>query len=203
MLEFRINGVEEIAEDLKEHSNWDMEKLRAASIAFRIDQYGAIDQDILHLGGFVEAKCLDGCTMFGRNYTHPDHQIKIGRIDLSTFIFRGSLNSAHLGPNEFNWTVERPATTVSGAWCEVPREVLQREGGSLLHARAVCQPWTGAVPRLRINLGLFVCDDIKKIPDADHDRFPFVHIGAIYAAFMPIVDGLDCGLPSMPYLIDM
>ena len=92
--------------------------------------------------------------------------------------------------------------TEAVVWQEIPRENVLREGGIPLYCRAVCQPWTGAEPRMRVDIGLFASRNIGKIPDFSHRRFPSVHIATFYANFMPGSKDIKCGLPSLPYLID-
>ena len=126
--EFRIKGLEEIATDLKEHDNWDG-VTKVGCLAVRVDRHGSISQDILHLLGATEAKRLDAKVVFGNEYQHEDHQVKIEKVDLSHFRFRGSLRSAFLGSGEFNWTVMRPSKNEPGAWREVDKASVIKDGG--------------------------------------------------------------------------
>ena len=101
-----------------------------------------IEQDIVHLEGLTDPKRLDVNTMFRRGYKSQDHQIRIGRINLSTFRLKGTLSLSHLGPAEFEWSVQRPSTSEVGTWRDLDMAALRREGGQSLYASAVCQPWS-------------------------------------------------------------
>ena len=73
--EFRIRGLGDIEEDLKEYDNWDG-VAKTGSVAFRLDADGAIYQNILHLVGNSEPKRFDAKFLFGRGYKHEGHQVK-------------------------------------------------------------------------------------------------------------------------------
>ena len=73
--EFRIRGLGDIEEDLKEYDNWDG-VVKIGSVAFRLDQDGAISQNILHLVGNSEPKRFDAKFLFGKGYKHEGHQVK-------------------------------------------------------------------------------------------------------------------------------
>ena len=50
-------------------------------MAFRVDRQGKITNDILHLLGVSEPKRLDAKLVFGKDYNHADHQVKVKKID--------------------------------------------------------------------------------------------------------------------------
>ena len=197
--EFRIKGLEEIATDLKEHDNWDG-VTKVGCLAVRVDRHGSISQDILHLLGATEAKRLDAKVVFGNEYQHEDHQVKIEKVDLSHFRFRGSLRSAFLGSGEFNWTVMRPSKNQPGAWREVDKASVIKDGGKNLFMAAAVRPWTGA--RLKVSVGIVASQDISKEGEASHNRFPVVGIYDCYASFSNSQVVKGTGLPTMPYIID-
>ena len=198
ILDSRIKGVEDIRADLEEYSGWDGSKV--ATVALRLDRDGSIEQDIVHLEGFTDPKRMDATVVFGKEYGGQDHQVRIGKIDLSAFRFRGSLCSAHLEPTEFEWKVQRPATSEVGVWRDLDQHAVMLEGGHPLYAKAVCQPWTNQ--RLKIDIGIFACRDIGKIAEAGHNRFPMLGFVTYYVHYAPTCMEDNYGLPSMPYIID-
>ena len=80
VVDFRIRGLEEIAKDLREHGDWDG-VTKVGCLAFRVDRQGKITNDILHLLGVSEPKRLDAKLVFGKDYNHADHQVKVKKID--------------------------------------------------------------------------------------------------------------------------
>ena len=73
--EFRIRGLAEIEEDLKEYDNWDgLSKM--GSVVLRLDNEGTIYQNILHLVGSSEPKRFDAKVLFGKAYKHEGHQVR-------------------------------------------------------------------------------------------------------------------------------
>ena len=72
--EFRIRGLAEIEDDLKEYDNWDGVS-KMGSVVFRLDNEGAIYQNILHLVGSSEPKRFDAKALFGKSYKPEGHQV--------------------------------------------------------------------------------------------------------------------------------
>ena len=196
---FRIKGLEEISKDMKEHGDWDG-VAKAGCLAFRVDRQGKITQDILHLLGASEPKRLDAKLVFGKEYKHDDHQVKVDKVDLSHFRFRGNLRSAFLGASEFVWGVWRPSKSQPGVWKEVDKADALKDGGNPIFMAAVVQPWSGA--RLKVDIGIVSSSDLSKEGEPAHPRFPTVGIYSCYASFgnAEVVKGT--GLPTMPYIID-
>ena len=73
--EFRIKGLSDIEDDLKEYDNWDG-VTKTGSVAFRLDSEGAIFQNILHLVGSTEPKRFEAKVLFGKGYRHEGHQVR-------------------------------------------------------------------------------------------------------------------------------
>ena len=73
-----------------------------AAVSLTVGERNKIEQCSLHIFGETDPKCLDAKTVFGEGYGGPEHQIKIDRIELQKLIFRGSLVSDWLNPNDFN-----------------------------------------------------------------------------------------------------
>ena len=73
--EFRIKGLGEVEEDLKEYESWDG-VTKIGCVAFRLDGQGAIFQNILHLVGSTELKRFDAKVLFGKAYKHDGHQVR-------------------------------------------------------------------------------------------------------------------------------
>ena len=173
---------------------------KVGCLAFRVDRRGKITNDILHLLGVSEPKRLDAKLVFGKDYTHDDHQVKVEKIDLSHFRFRGGLRSAFLGSSEFTWSVVRPSKSQPGVWKEVDKADVLKEGGNPIFMAAVVQPWSGA--RLKVDIGIVSSSDLSKDGEPAHPRFPMVGIYNCFASFGngEVVKGT--GLPTMPYIID-
>ena len=197
--DFRIRGLEEIADDLKEHGGWDGVS-KVGSVAFRVDRQGKLTQDILHLLGTTEPKRLDAQVVFGREYPHEGHQVKIEKVDLSHFRFRGSLRSAFLGHVEFVWSVWRPSTKEPGTWKEVEKASALKEGAKPVHMAATVMPWSGG--KLKVDVGIVASNDLSKEGDPAHPRFPMMGIYSGYATFANSDTVKGTGLPTMPYIID-
>ena len=173
---------------------------KVGCLAFRVDRQGKITNDILHLLGVSEPKRLDAKLVFGKDYAHDDHQVKVEKIDLSHFRFRGGLRSAFLGSSEFTWSVVRPSKSQPGVWKEVDKADVLKEGGNPIFMAAVVQPWSGA--RLKVDIGIVSSSDLSKDGEPAHPRFPMVGIYNCFASFGngEVVKGT--GLPTMPYIID-
>ena len=197
--DFRIKGLEEIEKDMKEHGDWDG-VAKVGCLAFRVDRQGKPTQDILHLLGASEPKRLDAKLVFGKDYKHDDHQVKVEKVNLSHFRFRGSLRSAFLGSSEFVWGVWRPSKSQPGVMKEVDKAEALRDGGNPIFMAAVVQPWFGA--RLKVEIGIVSSSDLSKDGEPAHSRFPVVGIYSCFASFGngEVVKGT--GLPTMPYIID-
>ena len=196
---YRVNSVEEIEKDLVEFGGWDT-ATPGATIALVVKQ-GSVDQCILNLVGETDPKRMDARTVFGEGYGGgSDHQVRVGKLDLQKFRFRGSLVSEWMSPQEFPHCVQRPATTQAGVWREVEQHKVEAEGGQELWLRAVVQPWSGL--KLRVTVGLHPAKDVTKLQDADHSRFPFISLMNINVAVMPgPPDGINICLPFVPYII--
>ena len=87
-------------------------------------------------------------------------QVRVGKIYLQKFYFRGSLVSKRLEPSMFNHSVQRPSSTEQGTWREVELQRGEEEVGMKLWLRAVIQPWTN----LKVK--------VKKIFEHDSWKFP-------------------------------
>ena len=197
--EFRIKGLEDIAGDLADHAGWDG-VTKVGSLAFRVDRQGKITQDILHLLGTTEMKRLDAKVVFGRDYIHEGHQVKIEKVDLSLFRFRGGLRSAFLGSADFGWSVWRPSTKDAGTWKEVEKASVLKDGGMPVSMAAVVMPWSGA--RMKVDVGIVASNDLVKEGEVAHQRFPMMGIYNCYASFTNADTVKGTGLPTMPYIID-
>ena len=147
---YKLTALEDISKDLVEYGAWDT-KSPVATVALKIDQSNQISQCILNLLGETDQKRLDAKTVFGDRYEGgSDHQIRVGKIELQKFRFRGSMVSDWLGPEDFPYSVQRPATSQAGVWREVEQARVEAEGGQELWIRAVVQPWTGLKLKLTV-----------------------------------------------------
>ena len=118
---YTLKSLEDVGKDLVEFANWDM-VTRVASVALEMYN-GALNQCMLSLHCESDSKRIDTGTVFGDDYKGgADHQIRIGRIELQKFCFRGSLVSNWLGPQEFPHSVQRPATTQPGVWRDMEQQ---------------------------------------------------------------------------------
>ena len=196
---YRLKSIEDIEKDLVEFGGWDT-AAPGATVALVLKQ-GDIGQCVLSLVGETDGKRLDAKTVFGEAYTGgSDHQVRVGKVDLQKFCFRGTLVSEWMSPQEFPHCVQRPATTQSRVWREVEQHKVEAEGGQELWLRAVVQPWSGL--KLRVTVGLHPAKDVTKLQDADHSRFPFISLMNINVAVMPgPPDGINICLPFVPYII--
>ena len=126
--------------------------------------------------------------------------MKIEKVDLATFRFRGGLRSAFLGSSEFAWSVHRPSSEKPGVWKEVDKAIVLKDGGLPLFMAAVVHPWTGL--RMKLDVGVISSSDLAKEGEPSHPRFPMVGVYAGYVSFAHRDAAKGTGLPTMPYLID-
>ena len=196
---YRLKSLEEISQDLVEFSAWDREQL-VATVALVMKE-GNIDQCIPNILGETDNKRIEAKVIFGDEYEGQDHQIRIGKIELQKFRFRGSLISDWLGPQEFPYSVQRPSTTQTGVWRDIEPVRVESDGGNPLWLRAILQPWTGL--KLKLTVGVFATKDATKVQDSDHPRFPFINLIMTNIPILPTPpEDLQVCLPFIPYLID-
>ena len=196
---YRIKSIEDINQDLVEFSAWDGTQM-VATVALIITE-GIIGQCIPNILGETDTKRVEARVIFGEEYRGEDHQIKIGKVEVQKFRFRGSLISDWLGPQDFNYTVQRPSTSQTGVWRDIEPARVESDGGQPLWLRAVLQPWTGL--KLRLTVGVFATKDISKVQDAYHPRFPFINLMMTSITPMPFPpENLKVCLPFIPYLVD-
>ena len=200
ILKYRIKGVEDISKDLVEFSAWDG-SMPVSSVALNLEN-GIIQQCIFHMEGQTDAKRIDAKTVLGSDYRGgPGHQVRIGKLELNKFVFQGSLVSNWLGPNDFEYTVQRPSSGAKGVWREVDRTKVEEDGGLPLWIRAVAQPWPGL--KVKVTFGLFTAKDVHKVTDSSHSGFPFVNLVTITIPILPgLPENHNIRLPFTPYLID-
>ena len=126
--------------------------------------------------------------------------MKIEKVDLATFRFRGGLRAAFLGSSEFSWSVHRPSSEKPGVWREVDKATVLKDGGLPLFMGAVIQPWTNL--RMKLDVGVISSSDLAKEGDPSHPRFPMVVVYTGFVSFAHRDAAKGTGLPTMPYLID-
>ena len=127
-------------------------------------------------------------------------QVKIDKVDLANFRFRGELRSAFLGSSEFDWSIHRPSSEKPGVWREVEKASALKDGGLPLFMAAVVQPWTNM--RLKLDVGVVSSSDLAKEGEPSHPRFPMVGVYSGYISYAHSEAVKGTGLPTMPYLID-
>ena len=127
-------------------------------------------------------------SVFGESYKGgDDHQVKIGKIELQKFCFRGVLVSDWLGPQDFSFSVQRPSASQSGVWRQVDQAKVEADGGQPLWLRAVLQPWTSL--KLRMTIGVLAVKDATKMQ-------------ANISVLPSPPENAEVCLPFIPYLID-
>ena len=128
---YKLKSIEDINKDLVDYAAWDMIQ-PTASVALILKD-GRIDQTMLNLLGETDQKRFDVKTLFGESYKGgDDHQIRIGKIELQKFCFRGSLVSDWLGPQDFSYSVQRPSASQSGVWRQVDQARVEAVRGQHL-----------------------------------------------------------------------
>ena len=195
----KLKCLEDISKDLMEFSSWDGSS-PASAISLILERGIEISQCIPSLFGTTDPKRINAKTVFGDSYGGSDHQVRIEGIELQKFRFRGGLISDWLGPQDVNYTVQRPSTSHPGTWRGVEDPRVEIDGGAPLWFRAIAQPWTGL--KLKVTIGLMVAKDIRKIQDSNHPRFPFINICSLQVPIFPWPQHEEkiC-LPFIPYLI--
>ena len=71
---FRIKGLGEVEDDLKEYESWDG-VTKMGCVAFRLDGQGSIFQNILHLVGSTEPKRFEAKALFGKTFKQDGYQV--------------------------------------------------------------------------------------------------------------------------------
>ena len=196
---YKLNALEDIGKDLVEFSNWDL-KTPVATVALVLES-GEPGQCILNLHGETDQKRLDAKTVFGQDYKGEGHQVRMGKIELQKFVFRGSLVSDWVSPQNFPYTVQRPSISQPGVWRDIEQQRVEADGGQALWLWAVIQPWHGL--RLKVTIGLHSAKDMMKVQDSEHKRYPFISLLSANVAVLPSPpEEVEVCLPFIPYLID-
>ena len=199
IIKYKLRSIENITEDLMEFSAWDRSQPVATVVL--VLKEGSIDQCITNVLGESDVKRVDARTIFGDEYRGEDHQIKIGKVELQKFRFRGSLVSDWMGPQEFPHSVQRPSTTQPGTWRDIEPSRVEADGGNALWLRAILQPWTSL--KLRLTIGVFAAKDVTRVQDSNHPRFPFVNLQVTSISLLPFPpENHSVCLPFIPYLIE-
>ena len=94
---FAIDGIEEIAGDLSNHSSWNGTK-PIGTIVLGTEEGSQITSTILHLFGKITDKFVDAKHLW--QGARESSYFKISSLDLSTFTFRGSLSSSYLSSRD-------------------------------------------------------------------------------------------------------
>ena len=197
---YKLKAIEDIDKDLAEFGNWDI-STPVATVALVLNNED-IEQAVLNLHGESDPKRIDAGVIFGDDYKGgEDHMVRIGKVELKKFCFRGSLVSNWLGPQDFPHTIQRPSSTQTGLWRDIEPQRVEADGGQPLWMRAVLQPWSGL--KLRMTLGVFAVKDVNRVQESSHHRFPFISLLSVNIPILPIPPNEEevC-LPFVPYVID-
>ena len=196
---YHLKSLEDIVQDLVDYSSWDLSQ-PMATIALLLKE-GKVDQCVPTILGESDPKRVDARTIFGDDYKGGnDHQIKIGKVELQRFRFRGSLVSDWLSPQEFSFTVQRPSTAQTGVWRDINPSKVEADGGQPLWLRAILQPWTGL--KLKLTIGVFAAKDATKEQDSEHPRFPIITLVTTSIPIFPFPpENTRVCLPFVPFLI--
>ena len=90
LAKFKLNALEDISKDLIDYASWDM-KSPVGTVALKLGEDMEVDQSIINLLGETDQKRIDSKTVFGEKYEgSSDQQIRVGKIELQKFRFRGS-----------------------------------------------------------------------------------------------------------------
>ena len=87
--------------------------------------------------------------------------MKVEKVDLSHFWFRGNLRSAFLGSSEFVWGVWRPSKSQPGVWKEVDKAEALKDGGNPIFMAAVVQPLNATQQRPLLALTATLLTNIR------------------------------------------
>ena len=107
---YQLKSIEDINKDLVEYSGWDM-MAPVAAVALKIEEGNHISQCLLILFGTTDPKRINATTVCGQSYKGTGHQIKIEGVDPLKLIFRGTMTSAWLGPEDITYVIQRPSTS--------------------------------------------------------------------------------------------
>ena len=194
---FVIDGIEEIAGDLSNHSSWNGTK-PIGTIVLGTGEDSQITSTILHLLGKITDKFVDAKHLWqgAREGSH----FKISSLDLSTITFRGSLASSYLSSRDFIWVYRIPSKSTPGKYHEIKKEDLARYGiTSDFWLRVLAQPWINGM--IKISGGIIPIDDVTTLSNYNDFRCPLVEVFSLCAPLYPRPDW-DVPTPCIPYLLD-
>ena len=194
----RVNGGSEVIKDkLKTTYKWDGTS-NIASIAAKLKE-DTIDGWQLHLYGKSKGVKFES-SVFYADQEEGNH-VRIQEIDLDSFVFRGSMVSEWLSPDEFKWEFRLPHEKDAKRYHRVNKADMVQYNAKPLWVRAVTQVIPG--PKLSVFLGAAPTDDIKGIPGSTEGQFPLILIEKFSVPFFPFEDeNMGLGMGPIPFLID-
>ena len=175
-----IQGGSEVVQAKMKQKGWDGSS-PSACVGLTIDKEGSITQSELFLMGVKETMKLDATLLFGGERHEKDY-VKIQSINLSDFLFKGSLVSEWIHNNDFEW-VYRQYNPETGKYKEVGH--LEENGMkdlniNKLFLRCHLSPIPG--PKLQVRLGVASCNDVEQMVGYRFTNFPVIAINTEFNA---------------------
>ena len=117
--------------------------------------------------------------------------LRIQEIDLDTLIFRGSLISSWLTPEQFKWEYRLPHET------EPHKYHLAQYNAKPLYVRAGTQVVPG--PKLSVFLGAVPADNIAAMQGSTLGQYPLIFVEKFSVPFLPFEPaGMNLGVGPYP-----
>ena len=192
-----IEGLEDISEDLKEHSGWNGSK-PVATIALGTGEEGQITSTSLFLVGHTQDKLVEGRHLWSN--CKDECHVKVKSFDMSTIYFRGSLSSDYVSTSNFPWVFRVPSKSKPGYYHEIDKKDMAKYGADTkLWLRLLAQPWLSG--NIKISAGLAPIDDIRSLSNHMDPRCPLVEIFSLTIPLYPRPNH-DLPIPCVPYILD-
>ena len=190
-------GSEAIKEKLKSIYLWDGSS-NIATIAAKLKD-GIIESWHLYLFGRSKGVKLEAGNFFVDQ--EAGNTLRIQEIDLDSLIFRGSLVSSWLSPDQFKWEFRLPHEDDPKKYHRVKRNDLAQYNAKPLWVRAGAQVVSG--PKLSVFLGAVPAENIADMQGSTLGQYPLSFVEKFSVPFLPFeAAGMDLGMGPIPFLID-
>ena len=203
MQKLLIQGGSEVVIQELRNNGWDGSSPTAA-VGLMFEDDGGIKQTELFLMGTKEAVKLDATTLFGGE-RHENDYVKINSIDLSMFLFKGSLVSEWIENNEFEWVYRKynPDTQKYKETSHLDENGMKHLKINKLHLRCHLTPITGL--KLQVKIGVASCNNVEDMAGFSSRNFPIIAIGKEFHANLAPeeTENEKWGIGLKPFLIQL
>ena len=194
----RVNGGSEVIKGkLKDMYNWDGSS-NAATVATKLKD-GKLDSWQLHLYGKSKGVKMES-SVFYLDQDEGNH-VRVQEMDLDCLVFRGSMMSDWLTPDQYRWEYRLPHEEDPKKYHRVRATDLVQHNAKPLWLRAVTQVVPG--PKLQVFLGVAPVDKITEIQGSTQAQFPLILVEKFSIPFLPLeTPEMNLGMGPIPFIID-